>query len=46
VSTTTIIIIVAVVAVIALLASQRSGPRVTHIESRRHEEDRKDADDA
>jgi hypothetical protein len=45
-STTTIIIIVAVVAVIALLAARSGGPRVTHIETRRETEDRKDGDDA
>ena len=42
-NTTTIILIVAIVAVIAFLAVQRSGPRVTHIETRRDDEDRDDA---
>ena len=45
-STTTIILIVAVVAVIALLAARGGGPRVTHIETHRTSEDRKDGDDA
>ena len=45
-STTTIILIVAVVAVIAVLAARGGGPRVTHIETRRETEDRKDGDDA
>jgi hypothetical protein len=45
-SITMIIAIVAIVAVIALLAARGGGPRVTHIETRREKEDRKDADDA
>jgi hypothetical protein len=45
-SMTTIVIIVAVIAVIALLAARGGGPRVTHIETRRHKEDRKDVGDA
>ena len=43
-STQTIIIIIAVVAIIALLASRRSGPRVTHIDRTVRRE--KDSDDA
>ena len=39
------ILMVAVVVILVLvIASQRSGPRVTHIET--HREDRKDGDDA
>ena len=42
---TTVIVIVAVVAIIALvLLARGSGPRVTHIETRREDEDRKDDD--
>jgi multisubunit Na+/H+ antiporter MnhC subunit len=45
-STTTIVIIVAIVAVIAVLAARGRGPRVTHIETRRETEERKNGDDA
>jgi hypothetical protein len=46
-STTTLILIVAVAtAIIVALAASRSGPRVTHIETRRETEDRKNPDDA
>jgi hypothetical protein len=43
-TTTQIILIVAIVAVIALLAARGGGPRVTHIDTRREKEDRKDDD--
>jgi hypothetical protein len=43
-STTTIIVIVAVVALIAVLATRRSGPRVTQID--RTVRRKKDVDDA
>ena len=47
VSTTTLILVVAVaVAIIVALAASRSGPRVTHIETRRESEDRNNGDDA
>ena len=32
--------------IVAIAASQRSGPRVTRIETRREKDDRKDAGDA
>ena len=35
-----------VILVIAIAATQRSGPRVTHITRRRETEDREDGDDA
>ena len=34
------------VLIVAIAISQRSGPRVTRIETRREKEDRKDVDDA
>ena len=42
-----LIVGLAVLALIIVIAvSQRTGPRVTHIETRREKEDRKDVDDA
>ncbi len=32
--------------IVAIAVSQRSGPRITRIETRREKEDRKDGDDA
>lgn len=43
-STTTLIILVALVALIIVIAARGSGPSVTHIERRRHVEDREDGE--
>lgn len=43
-TTTTLIILVAIVALIVVIAARRSGPSVTHIETRRHKESDRDSD--
>ena len=45
-STALIIGLAVVVLVVLVAATQRSGPRVTHIETRRETDDRRDGDDA